>query len=162
MAASLNLDDLLPIRILQVNGTDLDFVAVLDFGAGFTTSVTQANDATTGEPVLALHVTAGNAAVYEKTASYNVGETSGVVYVGLSSLSADTIVRAPASPSAGMQIVIAAEDTALSDQAVTFDGNGHNVQVGTASGTTYAITSDDWGDGGSVTFLFTGTKWKAI
>lgn len=155
------LDDLLPVREIEVSGTVQDFVSKLDLAAGFTTSTT--TDPATGAKT--LHVNAGSATVHEETASYNVSETSGVVYVGIKSLGADAIVRAPAStapPTAGMQIIVAVEDASLSSHNVIFDGNGNNVQVGNASNTTYTMTKANWGDGGSITFLFTGTIWKAI
>lgn len=104
---------------------------------------TLADDSANGQTVL----TVGQPAIYRETGGFNVTDTSGSVYVGLHTLTADATVKAPAAPTLGMRITIKLEDTSLDNHQAIFDANGGTVTGPEATGGTYTITKAEWGDG---------------
>jgi hypothetical protein len=102
-----------------------------------------ANDAINGQTVLTIAAPVP----HRVTGSYNIAETSGEVYVGLSALAAIATVKAPAAPSLGMRITVKFEDASLETFHGIFDANGGTVTGPEASGGTYVITKEQWGNG---------------
>lgn len=102
-----------------------------------------ADDPINGQTVL----TFGAPVPHRVNGSYNVAETSGEVYVGLSALAAAATVKAPAAPTIGMKITVKFEDHSLATWNAIFDANGGTVTGPEASGGTYAITQQQWGTG---------------
>jgi hypothetical protein len=104
---------------------------------------TLSDDSANGQTVLTI----GAPAVYRENGSFNVTDTSGEVYVGLHALAADATVKAPSNPELGFRITVKLEDTSLDAHHAIFDANGGTVTGPEASGGTYTITKEQWGDG---------------
>ena len=179
MSGSNALDDLLPIREIDLAGSKQPFASKLDFAAGFTTSTT--TDSDTGAQT--IHVTAGSASVHSGSsgatpgmndANFAVTETSGETYVGSGTqFTADRTLTLPASPGKGQKVTWADECTtaggSLLNHNLIVNGNGAQVQSGGTDQTggitnasTYTATKNAWPPGSTITLLFNGTLWKVI
>lgn len=173
----MNLDDLLPIRDLYVNGTLQRFVSDLNFDGTFTATVTQNTDGT-----LRLNVSVAAAAVLEGSkamvdADYNASGTvipaAGASYLGCTAqFTADRALWLPPNPSDGAEVTWADECTTAGGAILN-----HNLVVKTSDSTeimggptgqtggntlaaTYTATHGAWGTGATITFFFNGTFWK--
>lgn len=176
----MNLDDLLPIRDLYVNGTLQRFTADLNFDGSFTATITQNIDGT-----YRLNVSVAADAVLEGSnamgdgdynAAGNVIPTAGKSYVGCTAqFTADRAFWLPPDPETGTEVTWA--DECVTGAPVGGALANHNLIVKTSDGTeimggvtgqtggntlaaTYTAEHAAWGTGATITFFFNGTFWK--
>lgn len=162
-----SLDDLLPIRTLQVAGTDQPFASKLDFQVGFQTSTT--TDPSTGANT--LHVVNAGATVHDAAmhdASYAVAETAGVTSIGSDTpFTADRTLTLRSDADVGSVVewcdeAIGTPSLNAHDLIVALDGAG-TIQRKNASAATLTLTLGDLGGGGTISFRkMTATMWKAL
>lgn len=127
MGLSVNLDDLLPIRIVYVAGTAQPFASGFDLTAGF--SVTTTQDPNTG--ALTLHVTAVGLGIPVwndgTDAAYTVPASSGTQNVTIPALTASRAWKlSNATAADGMRVT-------LDDSGYSLSTSGHYTQAAASS-----------------------------
>lgn len=145
------------IPVVNAGGTDLAWVSL-------------SGDLTISATGVVTLTTKGMVAVHQVTGSgtTTVAETAGRVLMVLASLSAATVIKAPAAPATGMSIVIKVKDTTFSGtNTVQFNGNGNHVEYEGANDAgganlSKAFAPADLGTGPSMEWVFDGVLWASI
>jgi hypothetical protein len=95
--------------------------------------------------------------------TYTVLVGSGDVTLSVRSLSAPLTIKMFPTPSVGAKVTIKAADSTFTDaHNIVVNGNGNDVEYEGAAASTFTMTPDSVGEGGSVTWTWDGTDWVSL